>query len=704
MDFYDRGSVTLAESHWMLSLMVDLKPYAVKLADLIGEISQFKTTMKRQFAPLLVNTSSVYTAATSTYAVLLQEIRRFTDETRLVVQLYDDICLMFLHMGGKTRARGERSDLSPDSDELDDFVDELGLEFGDELDFDYDDYSTVDEDLLDAYSPPIFTATVDEELLDAYSPPTFSVPDRKRHKRGILGFMGPMVSEVFDLPSERDFTIMQANVHSLHKDTKELRAAMSNSLHIINSTVEEVQMNRNFINKLSDTVSQTTQEIYTLLSAIEYEISNNLQFTTIVDRINGYFNLAASNLRVTMHQLTILKTDLMMARYGQLSPTLISSKQILKILRKVRNSLPVDVSLPFKLRDVGLYYDLPIILTRDKGTTLCILIDIPLKSIVNEYKIYEALQVPALNQGLKTYFRLEDNFLAISEDGKFYFTLSRQELALCQISICKLNRAKYSVLFGSHCLYALYSEDPQHIFDSCTFSTKEAQTDVRVSWLKSNSWLVEGGKGLKLELVCGTENPTRNKILIKSELEELILDSGCYVESHLFKTPRYIVNSLNITVHKEISLANFSGFNFSGFYLDKSLATENPPDIIPHETLDPSFRHETLPPVSMFNLPDLPTIAPLQAFPKGMSSVYIFNFVMLGILVLFIIAVLGYCIFLRRWQRRGDIPPIGIERHNPRRVVNSIVQMTGMHEFQEDRNGNEEDPPSKDEFVHLQVN
>ena len=557
VDFYSRGNIVLADSHWLLSLVIDLEPYRDTLDILSRDLREFRATLDTQMTPFVTshvsNISSINDVASSLYGVLHKELSRFEDEVVLLQQLYRDVCMLFLNSKASFRVKGGReskrrgtqnnrrvsSEVESDNDSISDSDNEENEEFFSDLELGTRGMNTHRE-------------------------------TSNRSKRGILGFLGPLFSAMFDLPSERDFTIMKTNLESMFRDTKELRKTMLITLHVLNSTREEVSINRDFLNQLSQTVIQTRTEIFSLLSDIHLEVENNLQFSAIVDKINGYFNLAASNLRISMHQLTLLKSDLMMARYGQLSPTLIGSNQFLGILKNIRERLSRDVSLPFKLREIGLFYDLPVILTRDRGHTLSILIDIPLKSAINQYNVYEPIQTPVVLDRVKHTFDLKDTkFLAISADQKYYMKLTNQELALCQTAICKLNRVKYSSLYGRDCIYALYAKNLNEIPRVCTLISGPLSDRIEINWIHSNVWEIVNAVGTTIDIACTSKTgfEPRHQFTISRPIEIMSVDSGCYLESNLFQTPKYVNNYLNITLHKKVSFdSNFS----NDFFKDKT--------------------------------------------------------------------------------------------------------------------------------------
>ena len=633
VDFYSRGNIVLADSHWLLSLVIDLGPYRETLDTLSRDLRGFRATLDTQMAPFVTshvsNTSSIHEVASGVYDVLHKELNRFESEVVLLQQLYRDVCMLFLNSKAGFRVKGGRGSKRRGS--------QNSRRGSSEEESDNEGRSDSDNE-ENFFDLELGTrgATTHRETLT-------------RSKRGILGFLGPLFSAMFDLPSERDFTIMRTNVESMFRDTKELRNSMLTTLHVLNSTREEVSINRDFLNQLSHTVLQTRTEIFSLLSDIHLEVESNLHFSAIIDKINGYFNLAASNLRISMHQLTLLKSDLMMARYGQLSPTLIGSNQFLAILKNIRERLSRDVSLPFKLRDVGLFYDLPVILTRDKGHTLSIIMDIPLKSADNQYSVYEPIQTPVVIDGIKHIFNLDKtDFLAISENQKYYMKLNNQELALCQTAICKLNHVKYSSLYGRDCIYVLYARKFDEVSRVCNLNSSPLSDRMEINWVHSNLWEIVGAVGVTIDIACAPNSglAPRRQYTISRPVEMMEIPSECYLESNAFQTPKYINNYLNVTLHKKVFFdSNFS----SDFFKDKSQARQLP----------------TLETFTLPIAPDVPEIIDVNILPDAdhiipMShkSIWLPSIVMFAALILGVIA----CVVM--WNFRRGIVKRFRKRHS----------------------------------------
>ena len=216
-------------------MRVDLVPYGTQLELLQNEMDDFCSAVDDQLRPYMQATNDsilLVKFANSIQQVITQELDRFNFELTVLRQLYNDICVLFLHRSVKLKGGREMNKGS---------------------------------------STAVMSATV------------------SRNKRSILGFLTSLFSQIFGVPSKRDWTLAQANLDALHRTTSELKQNMINSMHIINMTHAEVMVNHQSMNHLSVTVKRTQHKFYSLLTSIENEIINNLQFSTIVDRIYGYF-------------------------------------------------------------------------------------------------------------------------------------------------------------------------------------------------------------------------------------------------------------------------------------------------------------------------------------------------------------------------------------------------------------------------------
>ena len=377
-----------------------------------------------------------------------------------------------------------------------------------------------------------------------------------RDRRSLFSFVGSFLSTAFGIPSERDLSLVKANIKSLHQTTNQLRENIIQNMHIISSTQTEVEANRRMINQLSDTVKKTSAELFTLLTTIESEIANAVHFSTITDRIQTHFSIAASNIRVAYFQMSQLKNDLAHARIGALSPSLVSSKQLVGILKKIRQKLPKDTNLPFKIKEISHYFDLPCILTRNSGSILSVLLDIPLKNTINSFSVYKIIQIPAMVDHRQTTWSIESPNLAISEDRENYMLLSDAEFNICKTTICKLHKATFSADYGSHCEIALYNKDPQAIRENCVMIRQEMSAKISLKWLFENVWLISGARGQVIDIVCGSKlapSVPVESTTIQSNVQVLSLRSECFIDNPKFQTPPMIKSTQNFTIDLELN-------------------------------------------------------------------------------------------------------------------------------------------------------
>ena len=141
-----------------------------------------------------------------------------------------------------------------------------------------------------------------------------------------------------------------------------MQGALGQSLEIINITHKNVNANREAIAELSQKLYGTQVELNKILINIRAEIDRNFQATTLVERVQALFQVVASTLGITLHQLAMLKTELELARQGNLAATLVPIAQFRSILMEIKSDLPRGTYLPTEVEDIGWYYaSLPMI-------------------------------------------------------------------------------------------------------------------------------------------------------------------------------------------------------------------------------------------------------------------------------------------------------------------------------------------------------
>jgi hypothetical protein len=366
-----------------------------------------------------------------------------------------------------------------------------------------------------------------------------------RRKRAILSFLTPLISTLLGTPDSEEWEATKINIDNLFRITDALKETLGDTLEIISITQDQVSANRKALNEIIISLHETREEMFQLIRQIQEEMQKQMQFTLMIDKIHGLFHVAETSLRMVLHRMATLRADLYNARMGIISPNLVPEGQLFKILRKIRASLPQDTELPAPLRHLSWYYSrlhcsmIPI----DHGKIMFVL-DVPLKSISDQYEAYRLTQSPGMMDGQRQNFDLESNIIAVSVDKQNYILLNQAELTMCTSGICQYRKPRYSYPDGNHCVLALFKESKEDIAKYCTLIRTSPTSGPSVKWLYDNSWVFEGLKGEKGTLFCGSYLSQKAKpqtVSFHDDIVKISIPSDCWIETKTIKTPKVLV-------------------------------------------------------------------------------------------------------------------------------------------------------------------
>ena len=291
--FLPDGRVTLASSHWLLSLKIDIYPHGRQIGLLRQELNYFHESVRQQLTPYLDNDSNNHTdiLLNSLYHVIESELAKFDVELDMLRLLYKTIATSFL-----TPLNTGEDDVWGVVDDDGESDEDAGAQIGDnneggqETEFD-EEYFDFDESMS--------------------SPPT---EQPGREKRAIFGFLSPIISGLFGTPSEASWKLAQRNLRTLHQTTDALRSSLGQTLQIVNVTNRNVVMNRAAIVDLASDLRRTRTELNEILTTLQDKVENHFRLSTLIERIQALFHVTQSSLRMALNQLNLLKSDLELAR------------------------------------------------------------------------------------------------------------------------------------------------------------------------------------------------------------------------------------------------------------------------------------------------------------------------------------------------------------------------------------------------------
>ena len=423
---------------------------------------------------------------------------------------------------------------------------------------------------IDSFSAELDTLRhIHGELKISLGPST----DRKvtRNKRALLGFLQPLLQSVFGLSSVDDVRNLKTNMNTMRLKYDRLSSLMGNTIAILNQTHAQVGENRMILNKLSESVTSTQIALNDIVSKIQSEMRDEFDFGHFVDSMVSMFNLASSSIHRISYNLQTLKNDLALARSGNLSPTLISSRQLKELLRTIKRKLRVPYTLPFPIKDVAQYYhNFPVIMVSN-GNSISLALVIPLKEAGKQFNLYQIHNLPSSSDNMLYYWQPESNYLAVSHDEARYAILSAEEFNLCRSGICNIKSPLYKMQDTPSCATSLLYRHVEVMRRYCQVRKEERPRQVTATYVVDTYWLIISNLKWQLDIICEsfTQRSQTNVTHVQVTDTVFILDlaPNCKATGRYFTISAKHSEVLrpSLSLENKIRMIKFPVLNMSSF-------------------------------------------------------------------------------------------------------------------------------------------
>ena len=277
-----------------------------------------------------------------------------------------------------------------------------------------------------------------------------------RHKRKVFGWLGDLMSDVFDIATNAEISSIQRNVYKLAANQDTLMHVVEESLSILNVSRMEIKENRQRINDLLMLIGSVEDKVINMSNHLEQEIREARTIVVLFSRLNtlkGELKLALSR---SMYFYVHFQIQIQAVAMQKLSPTTIPAERLRIMLLEIKEKLPQTVGLPRDPRaHLFDYYKLLSCIPIFDGKHIIISIRVPLVEYSQQFDIFRAysLPVPLLgrtrvdkdDKKLLAYYKLESNYLAINSDRSQYILLTETQVKDCVqsgLQICNVKSPK----------------------------------------------------------------------------------------------------------------------------------------------------------------------------------------------------------------------------------------------------------------------
>ncbi|CAG2190360.1 unnamed protein product [Mytilus edulis] len=331
---------------------------------------------------------------------------------------------------------------------------------------------------------------------------------------------------------------------------------LKESLTILNISRSDIAENRNSINDLFIAFNELYVDFKNFTRAVKeriFQIERHVMINSITEGLSRL---------VTQAQFYIshLQMQLNMLSLGHLSPSVISPKNLRKLLIGINSKLPPGIMLPSdpitKLWD---YYQILSCHTVLDNNRIFVVLSVPLIDYNSNFEIFKPFNLPIpINLNLQVdstksmlaYSNLEAKALGVNAKRTEYILLNDDELNKCIHPIrnfCDIRSPVYRINLSKFCIVALFRNDVKLIENNCHNTIKINAILPMAEYLSSGTWIMVTAKPLRMSINCGPNIRAVEKIM-KPPIDLLTLEVGCSANNdQLTLLPYYQLESkLNI--------------------------------------------------------------------------------------------------------------------------------------------------------------
>ena len=377
---------------------------------------------------------------------------------------------------------------------------------------------------------------------------TFTTRKDGRKKRSLLPFVGDVLSTLFGSATQKDLDQLRDGLIALDNSQSQLAHVLAHSMTMINKTNSEVQRNRAVINQLSRGLSRLDSRVTALISDLKTNVHPFISYQQISQRVRGTLRVMARSLRMGYQALTAIKNNLQHVMQGSLPISLLPPSELIPLLQAISRAAPKGLTLPVDVaRNPHWYYRrLATTLIADSDR-LSVVIALPLIHTDSLYTLYEAVWVPTphASSGALASYELEGPYIAISDKGDLYITLSQTDVSRCktEVGYCSFSYPAASLSRLPTCLSSLFTQNERNVAKYCQTKISKDFGLPHAKHLLQDKWLISSSQELTFHVNCIT-GPTRgtfSTLKVSKRVQTLELGLGCTAYNEHIILPSYFI-------------------------------------------------------------------------------------------------------------------------------------------------------------------
>ena len=312
-----------------------------------------------------------------------------------------------------------------------------------------------------------------------------------RPKRAWLDISG-IFSKVFGFGRQKDMDSMNKAVQTLEKQYKDQSLAQQTVFKDMTSALD---LTRTRMGHLSDRVTTLSQFTRQYVSAMMANTASHLQMSAT--RFHDIFTLSAELNHIAL-QIRRFDRGLATLMQGNLSPELVSFDLAKAVLEEVTTHLTrVRPQDRLAIKTAQEFYEIQDFYVQRQSNTLYLGLHLPVAHQGGRHILYRIESYPlpldaTANQ--VTYVTSPQKFLAQSDDGRYYFHPSTEELMTrCTMGhhkVCHYQPPLHDVSQDPSCEYAVFSNSKAISRDTCQYSVSSRPIKPEIVPLNSTMYLM----------------------------------------------------------------------------------------------------------------------------------------------------------------------------------------------------------------------
>ena len=381
--------------------------------------------------------------------------------------------------------------------------------------------------------------------------------DSQRSKRSLLPFVGNFMKSLFGTATHSDLRDLKQYLQETRHIQSQVIHVVKESVSILNTTHQDVAMNRKLIHQLQNVSEYYRNQLNLLIDVVTHPSLDPFKvFTKLAIRSHDIANILNFHMKHLLHDITRITDDIESSIQGDLPLTLITPKQLFSVLSNVSHNLPPGTNLPLSLSNTNLltFYKHLHTLVVPFENRFHIVIALPLTVSAYQFNLFSALSMPytPADLNLTVQYALENSQIAISLNRKYYALISTSESSLCQQTpICALRSPIFNVDTYSSCILALFFRNETLVKTTCKTHISPAKSLPVVKYLSLGHWIVSTPKMFDLSISC-LDIKLSNTQTMTPGLNSIQLKNGCSANSTYFTIPTFEQGNTDISLHYQV--------------------------------------------------------------------------------------------------------------------------------------------------------